>query len=228
VLAALLEGEASGYELAKRFHVSVANFWPATSQQIYRDLDGLERDGLVAARIVEQVRRPNKRVFTLTEAGRAELHAFTTQPARPTALRDDLLVKLQAVDAGDPAAVIEALRVRLNASRDKLAQYDKLRDRMLAGRDEAEFLRESDRIGPFLTLLGGRLYEQQNIRWTETVLELLTQRSGHVISACSDALIATQGRPQPPAESHRPQSTATAGAPRPGRVRHGPQPHPIR
>ncbi len=106
-------------------------------------------DGLVTARVVEQVRRPNKRVFTLTEAGRAELHAFTTQPARPTALRDDLLVKLQAVDAGYAAAVIEALRVRLNASRDKLAQYDKLRDRMLAGRDEAEFLREADRIGPF-------------------------------------------------------------------------------
>jgi DNA-binding PadR family transcriptional regulator len=185
VLAALLEGEASGYELAKRFHVSVANFWPATSQQIYRDLDRLEQDGLVAARVVEQTKRPNKRVFTITEAGRAELHAFTTEPARPTAFRDDLLVKLQAVDAGDPAAVIAALRVRLNESRDKLAQYDKLRDRMLAGRGDAEFLRDADRIGPYLTLLGGRLYEQQNIRWTETVLELLAQRSGKVISASS-------------------------------------------
>ena len=34
VLAALLEGEASGYELSKRFDVSVANFWPATPQQM--------------------------------------------------------------------------------------------------------------------------------------------------------------------------------------------------
>lgn len=30
VLAALLEGEASGYDLAKVFDVSVANFWSAT------------------------------------------------------------------------------------------------------------------------------------------------------------------------------------------------------
>lgn len=30
VLAALLEGEASGYDLAKIFDVSVANFWAAT------------------------------------------------------------------------------------------------------------------------------------------------------------------------------------------------------
>ena len=96
VLAALLEGEASGYELAKRFDVSVANFWSATPQQLYRELERLEADGLVRGRVVEQLRRPNKRVFTLTAAGRAELHDFVARPARPTAIRDDLLVKLQA------------------------------------------------------------------------------------------------------------------------------------
>jgi len=52
VLAALLEGEASGYELSKRFDVSVANFWPATPQQIYRELDRLESDGMLDARLV--------------------------------------------------------------------------------------------------------------------------------------------------------------------------------
>ena len=31
LLAALLEGEASGYQLAKRFDVAVANFWSSTS-----------------------------------------------------------------------------------------------------------------------------------------------------------------------------------------------------
>src|SRR3954454_2206173 len=97
VLASLLEGDASGYQLSKRFDVAVSNFWAATPQQLYRELDRLEADGLVRARVVEQQRRPNKRVFTLTAAGRAELAEFTAQPARPTALRDDFAVKLQAV-----------------------------------------------------------------------------------------------------------------------------------
>ena len=66
VLAALLGGEASGYQLAKRFDVSVANFWSATPQQLYRELDQLEQAGLLSGRVVEQRRRPNKRVFTLT------------------------------------------------------------------------------------------------------------------------------------------------------------------
>ncbi len=176
VLAALLEGEASGYELAKRFDVSVANFWSATSQQLYRDLERLEADGLVSARVVEQERRPNKRVFNLTSAGRAELHAFTQEPARPVAMRDDLLVKLQALDVGDPEAVIKSFGARLERSRDKLARYDRLREVLLGGRTEEEYLVAADRIGPYLTLMGGRMYEQQNIRYATAVLNILRAR----------------------------------------------------
>jgi DNA-binding PadR family transcriptional regulator len=176
VLAALLEGEASGYELAKRFDVSVAEFWSATPQQLYRDLDRLEADGLVGARLVEQRRRPNKRVFSLTAEGRAELHAFTRSEARPAAIRDEFLVKLKAVDSGDREAVIVAARARLERSRQKLARYDALQDKLLAGRSEEEYLRTSSRVGSYLTLLAGRLYEQQNSAWTTTVLATLTAR----------------------------------------------------
>lgn len=179
VLAALLEGEASGYELSKRFDVSVANFWSTTPQQLYRELERLESQGLLAARVVEQPRRPNKRLFSLTEAGRDELHAFTTRPARPTAIRDDLLVKLQALDAGDPDAVTAALAERLEQARAKLALYDRLRERLLGDRDEATYLRDDERVGPYLTLMAGRMFEQQSQRWITTVLEILAQRSGH-------------------------------------------------
>src|SRR3954462_4219687 len=120
VLAALLEGEASGYQLSKRFDVSVANFWSATPQQLYRELERLEAHGLVNAGPVEPRRRPNKRVFTLTAEGRQELHDFTREPPRPTALRDDLAVKLQAIDVGDGEAVREAIAARLEQARAKL------------------------------------------------------------------------------------------------------------
>jgi DNA-binding PadR family transcriptional regulator len=176
VLAALLEGEASGYELAKRFDVSVAEFWSATPQQLYRDLERLEADGLVHARVVEQQRRPNKRVFTLTDAGHEELRAFTARPARPPAIRDEFLVKLQAMDARDEEALRGTVLARLERARDKLARYDRLRERLLAGRDEDDFLRESARVGPYLTLMAGRMYEQQNIHWSERVLRVLEQR----------------------------------------------------
>ena len=140
ILAALLEGEASGYELSKRFDVSVANFWSATPQQLYRELERVTDEGLLAARVVEQQRRPNKHVFALTDAGRDELVAFTARPARPTAIRDELLVKLQAVDAGDTDAVMAAIAQRTEQSQAKLALYDRLREQLLAGRTEQDYL----------------------------------------------------------------------------------------
>ena len=177
VLAALVDGEASGYELAKRFDVSVANFWSCTPQQLYRELERLEHEGLLHARVVRQRRRPDKRVFTLTDAGRDELRKFTTQPAKPAALRDDLLVKVHAIDLGDEAAVREALTTRLERARAKLARYDRIRDELLAGRSEQEFLRAAGPIGSYLTLMGGRMYEQENIRWCTRVLTILDQRN---------------------------------------------------
>ncbi|NEC68131.1 PadR family transcriptional regulator [Streptomyces sp. SID9727] len=177
VLAALLEGEASGYDLAKVFDVSVANFWSATPQQLYRDLDRLAEDGLIEARVVEQVRRPNKRLFTLTQAGRDTLGAFTAEAPRPTAIRDELLVMIQAVDVGDPGAVRASVEERMEWARAKLARYERLRLRLLDGRDEAAFLAETDRVGPYLTLMRGRSFEEENLCWCGRVLEVLELRS---------------------------------------------------
>ncbi|MEV6836896.1 PadR family transcriptional regulator [Streptomyces sp. NPDC051133] len=177
VLAALLEGEASGYELSKGFDVSLANFWPATPQQLYRELERLAQDGLVRARTVRQERRPNKRMFTLTEAGRAELGAFAAEPPkRPTAIRDELLIKVQAMDGGDPETTRALIEERRGWARGKLDRYHRLRDRLLDGRTEDEYLRTADRVGPYLTLLAGIAFEEENLRWCERVLTVLAER----------------------------------------------------
>jgi DNA-binding PadR family transcriptional regulator len=173
LLAALLEGEASGYELSKRFDVSVANYWTASPQQLYRELERMEGEGLVDGRVVEQQRRPNKRSFSITETGRRELVAFTGRPARPSAIRDELLVKLAAVDVGDRDAVAVAVRERLEQARGKLAVYARLREHMLVGRGEDEFVASGERIGPYLTLLRGISFEQENLVWGDRVLALL-------------------------------------------------------
>lgn len=180
VLAALLEGEASGYELSKVFDVSLANFWPATPQQLYRELERLAQDGLVAARVVRQERRPDKRMFTLTEAGREDLRAFAAAPPRrPTAVRDELLIKVQAMDGVgvDPGTTRAQIEERMGWARAKLDRYLRVRERLLAGRTEEEFLREADRIGPYLTLMAGIAFEEENLRWCERVLVHLRRRT---------------------------------------------------
>ncbi|MFC0042287.1 PadR family transcriptional regulator [Actinomadura rayongensis] len=177
ILATLLEGESSGYDLAKVFDSSVANFWTATPQQLYRELDRMEGQGLVEARVVEQERRPNKRLFSITEAGLAALTEFTAREPKPTAVRDELLVQVQAVEHGDAAAVRDSVRQKQALAERKLKRYERLRDRLLAGRAEADYLATADRVGPYLTLARGIAFEQENVRWCEYVLGVLARRN---------------------------------------------------
>jgi DNA-binding PadR family transcriptional regulator len=176
VLAALLEGESSGYDLAKGFDASVANFWPATPQQLYRELDRLAEDGLIRARVVHQERRPNKRMFSLTEAGREAIRQFTAKAPKPSVIRDELLIKVQAADAGDISAVRELIVERLRWASAKSQRYDRLRARLLDGRSEEEYLDQAERIGPYLTLIRGISFEEENIRWAEHALAVIERR----------------------------------------------------
>ncbi|MBX4174535.1 MULTISPECIES: PadR family transcriptional regulator [Streptomyces rochei group] len=177
VLAALLEGEASGYELSKVFDVSLANFWPATPQQLYRELERLADEGLIEARTVPQERRPTKRLFSLTETGRDRLSAFAAEPTRrPTAVRDEFLIKMQAMDGIDPERVRALVEERRTWALGKLARYERVRERLLDGRTEEEHLREAGRVGPYLTLLAGISFERENARWCERVLTVLGER----------------------------------------------------
>ncbi len=176
VLATLLDGEASGYDLAKSFDASVANFWMATPQQLYRELDRLAEQGLIRARVVQQERRPNKRMFSLTESGRDAIREFTARAPKPSVIRDDLAVKLLAADAGDARAVRDFMAERLQRAKVKLVRYERMRARMLDGRGEEEYLSRNERVGPYLTLLRGISFEEENIRWAERALRILDGR----------------------------------------------------
>ena len=176
VLAALLAGEASGYDLAKDFDASVANFWMATPQQLYRELDRLAEQGLIQARVVHQERRPNKRMYSLTESGREAIQQFTARAPKPSVIRDELLVKVQASDAGNTAAVRDFIAERLQWATAKLQRYERLRTRLLDGLTEEEYLSQAERVGPYLTLLRGISFEQENIRWAERALTIVEHR----------------------------------------------------
>jgi DNA-binding PadR family transcriptional regulator len=169
VLATLLTGDASGYELAQRFDASVANFWHARPQQIYGELRHLEQQGLIRGRNVHQRGRPNKRVFTITEGGRDALREFAAAPTRPGAIKEDLAVKVYAAAIADPEALIAALDHRAAQSAVKLERYQSQAD-ALGDPEGAD-------LGPSLTLARGIAYERENINWCALAAERLRRRA---------------------------------------------------
>ncbi|MGO4462387.1 PadR family transcriptional regulator [Streptomyces sp. M-16] len=176
VLAALLDGEYSGYQLAKAFDVGVANFWHALPQQLYAELARLEQDGLVEGRQVIQESRPNKRLFRVTEAGRAELERFADAPPKPSFIRDDLLVKVQSADRIGTGPVIEQLEERAAAATAKIELLDAMLRTMRGPLDEAEYLLRGERIGGYLTCLRGLAFEQGHRDWCLRIAAVLKER----------------------------------------------------
>jgi PadR family transcriptional regulator AphA len=95
VLGLLIGRSLSGYELAGIVAKSLANFWPIEKSQVYTELARLERLGLVQGRDVAQGGRPDKRVFTMTEAGLVQFQRWLTGPGRlRERRRSPFLVKL--------------------------------------------------------------------------------------------------------------------------------------
>ncbi|MFD7102675.1 PadR family transcriptional regulator [Streptomyces celluloflavus] len=176
VLAALLDEELSGYQLAKAFDTGVANFWHALPQQLYAELAKLEKEGLVAGREVVQDTRPNKRLFQVTDAGLAELDEFATATAKPSFIRDDLFVKVQAADHLDTGVLVAQLTERAVFAEAKAELFDVLLRKMRGDRDEEEFLRHGERIGPYLTCRRGLDFERSNRDWCRRTAEVLRER----------------------------------------------------
>jgi len=60
----------TGYDLKKTFDNTIDFFWSAQMSQIYRELNNLEQKGLVLSKIEAQEKRPDRKVYQLTEEGR--------------------------------------------------------------------------------------------------------------------------------------------------------------
>ena len=94
ILGLLSRQPQSGYDLNRTFSSSIVYFWYADQSQIYRTLDRLEADGAISTRVIPQSGRPDRRVHSLTESGRAELDAWLMSPLEPATVKDPLLARV--------------------------------------------------------------------------------------------------------------------------------------
>jgi len=126
ILACLTEHPMTGYELAKTFDASIGFFWKADHQQIYRELSRLRDRGHIQGREVVQSGKPNKLVYTLTAEGRAALRHWAARPSSPVSMKDDLLVRLYALDSVDIEPLRDDLMARMEHHRDRAARYERI------------------------------------------------------------------------------------------------------
>lgn len=93
-LGTLSRGDASGYGIKKAFEEGpLSHIHEASFGAIYPALTELERQGLVTGHEMAQEKRPDKKVYALTEEGLQALHlALLTPPARDKTRSDFLFI----------------------------------------------------------------------------------------------------------------------------------------
>ena len=111
ILGLIDYGPMTGYELCKVFNESLAFFWQATTSQVYRELAAMEKAGWLTSNEVVQSGKPNKKLYTLTDAGRAELGAWVSNPLvfADVVTRHTFLMKLFFASAGNRETALEHL-----------------------------------------------------------------------------------------------------------------------
>jgi DNA-binding PadR family transcriptional regulator len=123
VLAVLSRQPATGYEITKTFDAAVGTFWRASHQQVYRELTALSRIGLTTFAKVSQTERPDKKIYTITEAGKEELLNWLALPTMERPTKDELLIKVWAGEMLGAAALRREIgRLRLQHE-DALRRY---------------------------------------------------------------------------------------------------------
>lgn len=116
--------EACGYELKKDFESLFKHFFAAGYGSIYPALADLAEAGLVNCRDVPQNGRPARKMYTITEAGRAHFRDALHE-ANPThKLRSDFLVMMYFADQLDAGRLQPLLDERINEFRDASDHID--------------------------------------------------------------------------------------------------------
>ncbi|TAL36690.1 MAG: PadR family transcriptional regulator [Spirochaetes bacterium] len=168
----------SGYDFKAIFDESINFFWSAKLSQIYRELGSLESRGLVSSIIEPQTGKPDKKIYHITDEGRAIFRDWMNK--FPSVLRAPIREEF-------------SIRVFFGSALQKEELEYQLGKFIKEGREELESLAAVEKIIEVfsreigkpeerffwgLVLKRGRMITEASVRWAEeSLVELSGARS---------------------------------------------------
>ncbi|MCH7593412.1 MAG: PadR family transcriptional regulator [Chloroflexi bacterium] len=163
VLGLLGFGEMSGYDLKQFADKSISHFyWAPAKSQVYSELRRLSVHGYVAQREVEQEKRPDKRIYSITDAGRQTLRGWLESSDLGPEVTKSPTVLRTFLGAGMAPSILI----------DRLKEYaDSVRvGRMGLEKSLKECESSPDGFFPALTIRCGLAHASVSIDWAEATI----------------------------------------------------------
>lgn len=158
----------SGYDLKKIFDDSVRHFWYADQSQIYRTLNRLHEQELVKKEIVKQKKRPDRKIYSITEKGQTELRKWLISKPKVKQPHSSPMIKVFFAGQHSDEVVIQMFEFMAGVMQDLLGRYEQVPEKIEGYRS----LIKSERERYFWTStldLGVRIAKVQQ-EWAEDMI----------------------------------------------------------
>jgi len=175
LLGLLAREPFSGYELAQKMKAPISFFWHAKHSQIYPELAKLEAQGLVNHERVEQQEHPDKKVYTITPAGRDALRQWVTAPMEVPHARDELILRAYSLWLADPQEASLLFRTHEQRHVEQLRRYEAVQQKIMEEAGALQQQVDSPDFSSYATLALGIGYERLYSEWCRWVAEQLEQ-----------------------------------------------------
>ena len=162
----------TGYELDREFKESLNYIWKTNTSQLYSELGKMEQDGWLISERVIQDDKPNKRVYSITDKGRAELLDWLSE----TDYERDVTPK--------SAFLLKVLFAGFTDKESSLKLLHSFRDLYLSAETNKNDVREAiaqDALGvdPEISMywnivaLHGEIVHEARLKWVEKVIKIV-------------------------------------------------------
>lgn len=166
----------TGYDLKQTMDKSTVHFWHAKLSQIYTTLKALEAEGLVKSAVKEQSERPDRRVYSITQAGRKALRAWLAEPdVELSPKKETLILKVFFAGQLERETLLTQLRVQRDLHERQAAYYRDVTAQEIdqAVADYPQLARDA-RLW-HLTRRFGEKYEALYVEWIDETIKLVEQ-----------------------------------------------------
>jgi len=172
ILGFLMYGNLTGYDLKKLFSISFSFFSGLSYGSIYPALKKMEQEGLISMNLEIQDGTPNRKVYTITETGRAFFDNTLKAPIHFDRPKNPFLMHLFFFS-------FLTKEERVSSTRQYLSNVEKMNEELESLRPEIEA--QADRYQTLCFQLGKRLYEDMIISISEMIatLEKEERRKDH-------------------------------------------------
>ena len=173
ILGLLNRKAMTGYDLSKEFQTSLAEFWHAKHSQIYPELKSLAEDGLITFQTEITGTVLEKKVYSITETGKAEFLQWEQSKSKIKQLpKDEFKLRLFFSDSLPKQAQIQLLT-------DQLQQHEQWLQRLHGDLSKFDTIppTQASTFSDYLVLLGAISREKSMCDWLQTCITLCETKS---------------------------------------------------